>query len=59
LKLDTGSASLAETTRSVVDWLTRAQPALGGAIPLELAKTGLGTREVEALIGRLEHGVFP
>jgi putative toxin-antitoxin system antitoxin component (TIGR02293 family) len=44
---------------AAADWLTRPQPALGGAVPLELAKTGLGTREVEALIGRLEHGVFP
>jgi putative toxin-antitoxin system antitoxin component (TIGR02293 family) len=44
---------------AAADWLTRPQPALGGAIPIDLARTALGTREVEALIGRLEHGVFP
>jgi putative toxin-antitoxin system antitoxin component (TIGR02293 family) len=40
------------------EWLTRPQPALGGAVPIELAKTDVGAREVETLVGRLEHGVF-
>jgi putative toxin-antitoxin system antitoxin component (TIGR02293 family) len=44
---------------AAADWLTRPQPGLGGAIPIDLAKTGLGAREVETLLGRLEHGVFP
>ena len=39
-------------------WLLAPQRAFGGATPLELAATDLGAREVEALIGRLEHGVF-
>jgi putative toxin-antitoxin system antitoxin component (TIGR02293 family) len=39
-------------------WLTTAQPALGGTVPIDLAKTDVGAREVETLIGRLEHGVF-
>jgi putative toxin-antitoxin system antitoxin component (TIGR02293 family) len=43
---------------AAAEWLTTTQPALGGAVPIELAKTGLGAREVEALLGRLEHGVF-
>jgi putative toxin-antitoxin system antitoxin component (TIGR02293 family) len=38
-------------------WLTRAQPALGGSAPIEYASTEVGAREVEALIGRLEHGI--
>ena len=38
-------------------WLLSAQPALGGATPLEYATTEVGSREVEALIGRLEHGI--
>ena len=38
-------------------WLTSASVALGGATPLEYASTELGSREVEALIGRLEHGI--
>jgi putative toxin-antitoxin system antitoxin component (TIGR02293 family) len=43
---------------AATDWLTTAQPALGGATPLDLASTDVGAREVERLIHRLEHGVF-
>jgi putative toxin-antitoxin system antitoxin component (TIGR02293 family) len=39
-------------------WLSSSQRALGGAVPLEMARTEIGAREVEGLIGRLEHGVF-
>jgi putative toxin-antitoxin system antitoxin component (TIGR02293 family) len=39
-------------------WLSTPQRALGGAVPLEMARTEIGAREVEGLIGRLEHGVF-
>lgn len=39
-------------------WLSTPQPALGGETPLEFTKTDIGSREVENLIGRLEHGVF-
>jgi len=52
LELFEGDAAAART------WLSAAQPALGGAVPLTVAKTELGAREVEQLIGRLEHGVF-
>jgi len=38
-------------------WLFTANRALGGAAPVELAATDVGTREVEDLIDRLEHGV--
>lgn len=40
------------------EWLASSKRALGGAVPLEMAKTEIGAREVEDLIGRLEHGVF-
>ncbi|MEK7859978.1 MAG: antitoxin Xre/MbcA/ParS toxin-binding domain-containing protein [Chloroflexota bacterium] len=43
---------------AATEWLTTAQPALGGAVPLDLARTEVGAREVEGLVGRLEHGVF-
>jgi putative toxin-antitoxin system antitoxin component (TIGR02293 family) len=43
---------------AATEWLTTAQPALGGARPAALASTDVGAREVETLIGRLEHGVF-
>jgi len=39
-------------------WLMTSQRALGGAVPLEIAKTEVGAREVERIIGRLEQGVF-
>ena len=39
-------------------WLQSPQPGLGGEIPLDFASTEVGAREVENLIGRLEHGVF-
>jgi putative toxin-antitoxin system antitoxin component (TIGR02293 family) len=39
------------------EWLTAPQPALGGRIPLEFARTQVGAAEVEGLVGRLEHGI--
>lgn len=39
-------------------WLSAPRRALGDATPWEMARTETGAREVEALIGRLEHGVF-
>lgn len=39
-------------------WLLAPQAAFAGATPLDLASTEVGAREVEALIGRLEHGVL-
>jgi len=39
-------------------WLEEPQLAFGGAIPLEIARTEVGAREVEDLAYRLEHGVF-
>lgn len=42
-----------------VAWLRAPRPALGGHTPLDYAATEVGAREVENLIGQLEHGVFP
>src|SRR5258708_23333944 len=39
-------------------WLTTAKKALENQTPLAYSRTELGAREVENLIGRLEHGVF-
>lgn len=39
-------------------WLKAPQVGLGGAIPLDYAKTEIGAREVERLLGRIEHGVY-
>ncbi|EJM74040.1 MbcA/ParS/Xre antitoxin family protein [Pseudomonas sp. GM60] len=40
-------------------WLTQPAPALGHIIPLELAGSEDGQRQVLTLIGRLEHGITP
>ena len=45
-------------TAAATRWLLAPQVGLGGAIPLEIASTDVGAREIENLIGRLEHGVF-
>ena len=47
-----------EDDEAAVGWLRAPQEALGGAVPLELAATDVGTRAVEALLGRMEHGVY-
>jgi putative toxin-antitoxin system antitoxin component (TIGR02293 family) len=39
-------------------WLTHPQPGLGNTAPIEFAKTELGAREVENLLGRLEYSVY-
>ena len=43
--------------RQARSWLSAPHPALGGASPLDFATTDVGAREVEHLIGRLEHGI--
>jgi len=47
-----GDAALAE------EFLRGANPALGGEAPMTLARTDVGGREVEAVLGRIAHGVF-
>ncbi len=39
-------------------WLREPKQALAGQSPLDYARTEIGAREVENLLGRLEHGVF-
>jgi putative toxin-antitoxin system antitoxin component (TIGR02293 family) len=39
-------------------WITAPAPALGGESPLDYARTAIGAREAEDLLGRLEQGVF-
>jgi putative toxin-antitoxin system antitoxin component (TIGR02293 family) len=47
-----------EDFESAKQWLNAAQIGLGGAVPLEYAKTEIGARDVENLLGRIEHGVY-
>jgi len=39
-------------------WLNLPVPSLNGAIPIELAETDAGAREVEAVLVRFAHGVY-
>ena len=39
-------------------WLRSPNPGLDDAIPIRMARTDVGGREVEAVLGRMEHGVF-
>ena len=43
---------------SAREWLTNPQTGLGNAVPLDFAKTEIGAREVENLLGRIEYGVY-
>lgn len=43
---------------SAVKWLSAPKRALESQSPLQYARTEVGAREVENLIGRLEHGIF-
>ncbi len=52
LELFEGDAAGART------WFATEAPALGGEQPISLARTDVGSREVEALIDRLEQGVL-
>jgi putative toxin-antitoxin system antitoxin component (TIGR02293 family) len=45
-------------TKNAREWLTRKQAGLGHVAPLEFAKTEIGAREVENLLGRIEYGVY-
>jgi len=39
-------------------WLSADQVGLSGAVPLDYARTEVGAREVEKLLGRIEYGVY-
>lgn len=39
------------------EWLGTENPALGGEVPIRMARTDVGAREVEAVLTRLAHGV--
>jgi putative toxin-antitoxin system antitoxin component (TIGR02293 family) len=40
------------------EWLTHPQPGLGNVRPVDFARTEIGAREVENLLGRIEYGVY-
>ena len=52
------AAEVLEDAPAAARWMKTPQRALAGAVPLHLAETDVGTRAVEALLGRMEHGVY-
>lgn len=47
-----------ESEQAARQWLLSPQIGLGEAVPLDFAQTEAGAREVEDLLGRIEHGVY-
>ncbi|MFT6241965.1 MAG: putative toxin-antitoxin system antitoxin component (TIGR02293 family) [Akkermansiaceae bacterium] len=46
------------TEAAACSWLKTENPATAGEAPLSYADTEFGAREVENLLGRIDHGVF-
>lgn len=51
------AAGVLGSTERAARWLQKPNRALGGRVPLALLDTDAGTREVEEVLGRIEHGV--
>lgn len=43
---------------SARQFLTEAQPGLGGEVPIEMARSEYGASEVMDILGRIDHGVY-
>ena len=52
------ATSVFEDKAAARGWLTSPQIGLKGKEPLDLASSEAGAREVEDLLGRIEHGVL-
>lgn len=52
------AASVLEDEGHARQWLNRPLRELGGSTPLQMTTTEPGAREVERILGRIEHGVF-
>ena len=58
LRVVMAARALFENDESADMFLRSPNPALGEQIPIHMAQTDIGAREVETLIGRLSHGIF-
>jgi putative toxin-antitoxin system antitoxin component (TIGR02293 family) len=47
-----------ESEPGAVHWFRNPIQALGGAPPLSYARTAVGLRELDNILGRIEHGVY-
>jgi putative toxin-antitoxin system antitoxin component (TIGR02293 family) len=52
------AADVLGSEKAARSWLAEPAIAFQGECPLDFADTEIGAREVEALLGRIEHGVF-
>ncbi|MEM6314739.1 MAG: antitoxin Xre/MbcA/ParS toxin-binding domain-containing protein [Planctomycetota bacterium] len=52
------AVDLYEDERAAAEWLQEPARALNFERPLDVARSDVGAREVECLIGRIGHGVF-
>ena len=52
------AAKVFGSNESARQWLSIPQWGLGGAVPLDYARTEVGAREVENLLGQIEYGIF-
>lgn len=57
-RLLTIATQVFEDKEAARTWLNEPARALGGKKPMNYADTEIGAREVEMLLGRIEHGVF-
>jgi putative toxin-antitoxin system antitoxin component (TIGR02293 family) len=47
-----------ESEEAAVQWFRSPLQALGWVTPLSLAETSVGLRDLENILGRIEHGIF-
>ena len=52
------ACSVLESEAAAVQWFKSPIQALGWATPISFARTVVGLRELENILGRIEHGVF-
>ncbi|MGC8520049.1 MAG: type II RES/Xre toxin-antitoxin system antitoxin [Steroidobacteraceae bacterium] len=52
------ATSVLESEEHAREWLKRPLRELGGQTPLQVSATEPGAREVERVLGRIEHGIF-
>lgn len=58
LRVTEAARKLFENDARADHWLRHPNPALDGAIPIRLARTDVGGRAVEQVLGRLEYGIY-
>jgi len=57
-RVGTHAAKVLGTDEKAATWLHRPNRALNNRLPLELLQTDLGTKQVEEILNRIEHGIL-